>query len=136
MKISSAFRDALRVYRAHFGDTVKFLIVEACLVLAVLTPLLFLSNSGLRNLALLALPLYLLVIPCLREVMDSLRPLLAEDGLVLLEHEAGVEITAASGYELVKERKWGFCAFSFYARSAENASPAGPGGTMKGQEKE
>ena len=72
----------------------------------------------------------------LREVMDSLRPLLAEDGLILLEHEAGVEITVASGYELVKERKWGFCAFSFYARSAENASPADPGGTMKGQEKE
>ena len=62
MKISAAIRDAFRVYTAHSGDTLKFLLVEACMTLAVFTPLLFLAEDGLKMLALLAVPFYLLLI--------------------------------------------------------------------------
>ena len=62
MKISAAFRDAFRVYKGHFGDTVKFLVVEGCITLAVFTPLLFLTDDGLKLLALLAIPFYLLLV--------------------------------------------------------------------------
>ena len=62
MKISAAFRDAFRVYREHFGSTVKFLVVEACMTLAAFTPLLFLTDSGMAFLALLTVPFWLLLI--------------------------------------------------------------------------
>ena len=62
MKISAAFGDALRVYREHFGATMKFLVVEACMTMAVFTPLLFLTNNGMKDLALLAVPFYLLLV--------------------------------------------------------------------------
>ena len=62
MKISAAFRDAFRAYTGHPGASVKFLVVEACMTLAAFTPLLFLSDSGLKWLALLAVPFYLLLI--------------------------------------------------------------------------
>ncbi len=61
MKISAAFRDAYRVYACHFGATLKFLVVEACMTLAAFTPLLFLTNDGLKWLAVLAVPFYLLL---------------------------------------------------------------------------
>ena len=38
MKISDAFRDAFRVYKEHFGGTMKFLVVEACMTLAAFAP--------------------------------------------------------------------------------------------------
>ena len=62
MKISAAFSDAFRVYKEHFGDTVKFLVVEACITLAAFTPLLFTTNTSLKWLALLAVPFYLLLV--------------------------------------------------------------------------
>lgn len=62
MKISAAWKDALRVYKASFGDTLKFLLVELCITLAAFVPLLFLIEDGLKYLALLAIPLYLLLI--------------------------------------------------------------------------
>lgn len=62
MKISAAFGDAFRVYKEHFGSTVKFLVVEACMTLAAFTPLLFLTNDRLQFLALLTVPFYLLLI--------------------------------------------------------------------------
>ena len=59
MKISAAFKDAFRVYGGHFGRTLKFLLVEACMTLAAFTPLLFLTENGtLQYLALLAVPFY------------------------------------------------------------------------------
>ena len=61
MKISSAFRDAFRAYTGRPGATAKFLAVEGCMTLAAFTPLLFLSESGLKWLALLAVPFYLLL---------------------------------------------------------------------------
>ena len=61
MKVSAAFRDAYRVYAGHFGASIKFLVVEACMTLAAFTPLLFLTNNDLKPLALLAVPFYLLL---------------------------------------------------------------------------
>ena len=61
MKISTAIRNAWRAYTASFGQTVKFLLAEACLTLICLAPLLFLSNASLAPLALLSAALWLLV---------------------------------------------------------------------------
>ena len=62
MKISAAFRDASKVYFGHFGATLKFLTVEACITLAALAPLLFLTDGSLKLLALISVPLYLLLV--------------------------------------------------------------------------
>lgn len=62
MKISAAFKDACRVYSGHFGATVKFLVVEACMTLAAFAPLLFLTEDSLKWGALLAVPFYLLLV--------------------------------------------------------------------------
>ena len=62
MKISAAMKDAFRVYTEHFGDTLKFLMVETCFTLAVFAPLLFLVEEKMKFLALLAVPFYLLLI--------------------------------------------------------------------------
>ena len=75
MKISAAFKDAFRVYAGHFGTTLKFLAVEGCITLAAFTPLLFLTDSGMKMLALLAVPFYLLLlglyIYCFRSVKKT-----------------------------------------------------------------
>lgn len=62
MKISAAFRNALRVYSGHPGATLKFLTVELCVTLACLTPLLFLSDGALKPLALLTVAFWLLLL--------------------------------------------------------------------------
>ena len=62
MKISAAVKEAFRVYFDHFGASLKFLIVEACFTLAACAPLLFLAEDGLKPLALLAVPIYLLLV--------------------------------------------------------------------------
>ena len=55
----------------------------------------------------------------LREVAEAVDGLLAEDGLVILEHEAKQEVSFGMGFEKTDERKWGFCGMSFYRRRAE-----------------
>ena len=62
MKISAAVKDAFRVYAGHFGSTLKFLVVEGCMTLAALTPLLFLTNEKLKLFALLIIPFWLLLV--------------------------------------------------------------------------
>ena len=62
MKISQALKDAFRVYTGHFGATVKFLITEACITLAAVTPLLFLSDSSLMMGTLLVIPFWILLV--------------------------------------------------------------------------
>ena len=62
MRISTAFRNAFRVYTGHFGATLKFLAVETCMTLAVFTPALFLTDDSLKLFALAAVPLYVLLI--------------------------------------------------------------------------
>ena len=54
----------------------------------------------------------------LRNVFDALVPFLSPEGLVVLEHEAGKDILAGKEFEKKDERRWGFCAVSFYQRSA------------------
>ena len=53
----------------------------------------------------------------LADVFGGLERVLAEDALVILEHEAGKHPETGSGYECVKQRSWGFCGVSVYRRS-------------------
>ncbi len=62
MKISKAFRKAFQVYFGNRGTSAKFLLVELCLVLITLAPLLFLAESGLQLLALLSAVLFILIL--------------------------------------------------------------------------
>lgn len=62
MKISTAFRNAWKAYTASFGTSMKFLAVELCIVLASLSPALFLWDGSLRLLALLAVLLFILLV--------------------------------------------------------------------------
>ena len=55
----------------------------------------------------------------LSEVAAALEGLLAEDGLVIVEHEAKADIRFGDGFEKTDERKWGFCGMSFYRKAAE-----------------
>ena len=50
----------------------------------------------------------------LREVFAAVRQLLAEDGLVILEHEAKATVTAGEGFEETDRRQWGYCGVTFY----------------------
>ena len=61
MKISAAFRDASRVFFGHISDTLKFTVTELCMTVAAFTPVLFLTEEGLRPLALLAVPFWILL---------------------------------------------------------------------------
>ena len=62
MKISDAFRNAGKVYFGHFSATLKFLVVELCMTLAALSPLLFLAADGwMKWLALLVVPFWLIL---------------------------------------------------------------------------
>ena len=57
----------------------------------------------------------------LTEVAAALEGLLAEDGLVIVEHEAKQEVSFGAGFEKTDERKWGFCGMSFYRKAAADA---------------
>ncbi len=57
----------------------------------------------------------------LSEVAAALEGLLAEDGLVIVEHEAKADVRFGDGFEKTDERKWGFCGMSFYRKTAADA---------------
>lgn len=57
----------------------------------------------------------------LSEVAAALEGLLAEDGLVIVEHEAKADVRFGDGFEKTDERKWGFCGMSFYQKTAADA---------------
>ena len=61
MSIPSAFRNAFRICFRHPADTLKFLATELCLVLICLAPLLFLADMQIWYPAVLAVPLWILV---------------------------------------------------------------------------
>lgn len=64
MTVSAAFRTAWKTYAKQFGAMMKFLVVELCIFLITLTPLLFLTGGSLSYLALLIVPLFVfLLIP-------------------------------------------------------------------------
>ncbi len=50
----------------------------------------------------------------LRRIMTLLKPLMAEEGLIVLEHEARAEIQTPEGFVIVKERAWGYCGVKMY----------------------
>ncbi len=54
----------------------------------------------------------------LRIMFDDLTPFLASDGLIVLEHEAGKAIDTGNCFVKTDERKWGFCAVSFFEHPA------------------
>ena len=47
-------------------------------------------------------------------VLDALRPVLSEDAVILLEHEAKVFPAVPDGYELYDNRKYGIAGVSFF----------------------
>ncbi len=62
MKISDAFKNAGQVYFGHLGAAMKFLVIELCMTLAALSPLLFLTADGwMKWLALLVIPFWLIL---------------------------------------------------------------------------
>ena len=52
----------------------------------------------------------------LRDVFTRLIPVLKDDSLIILEHEAGKKTENGEGFECVKERSWGFCGVSILRR--------------------
>lgn len=58
----------------------------------------------------------------LSEVMEALRPLLAEDALVIIEHRAQSEPLVAPGYERTDSRRWGIAGVTMYALAAREGT--------------
>ena len=62
MKISDAFRNAMKTAAGNMGETVRFLVTEGCMTLICLSPLLFLSEKGpLKYLAALSALLWICI---------------------------------------------------------------------------
>lgn len=62
----------------------------------------------------------------LQDVFDAVCRLLADNGTVILEHEAKSEIIAGDALTKTDERKWGYCGVSFYRK--RNGATADTGG--------
>ena len=50
----------------------------------------------------------------LRELTERLKPLMAEDAWIVVEHEAKAGIQVTDGLSPVKERAWGYCGVKIY----------------------
>ena len=50
----------------------------------------------------------------LTDLTERLKPLLAEDGWIVLEHRADTRPRTADGLNIVKDRKWGYCGVTIY----------------------
>ena len=61
----------------------------------------------------------------LREVFATLEKLIADDGLVVLEHEAKAEVTAGESFEETDRRQWGYCGVTFYRMMKERRNNTG-----------
>lgn len=55
----------------------------------------------------------------LRDVFDSMVPIITPDTLVVLEHEAGKEPMVPERFVPEKKRSWGFCAVTIYRYNYE-----------------
>ena len=64
----------------------------------------------------------------LRDVSERLVPLLADNGMIIVEHEAGTEVLFGSGFEKTDERRWGFCGMSFYRKKGNKPEQKGEDG--------
>lgn len=50
----------------------------------------------------------------LKKVFTGLIPLIGNETLIVLEHEAGKEIIVPEAFSTIKERSWGYCAMTVY----------------------
>ncbi|MBR3429136.1 MAG: 16S rRNA (guanine(966)-N(2))-methyltransferase RsmD [Clostridia bacterium] len=53
----------------------------------------------------------------LREVLESLEPLLDQDGMIIVEHDAKAVLRYHERYVITDERKWGICGMSFLKKA-------------------
>ena len=56
----------------------------------------------------------------LREMTERLIPLMAEDGWIVVEHQAKAEVLAAEGLTPFRERTWGYCGVKIYERLCDS----------------
>ena len=74
MTISKALQKAWKTYIASPGDTLAFLIVEACLMMICLAPLLFLSRAAMAPFAAVSACLWLLImLPARMNAAEAMR---------------------------------------------------------------
>ena len=57
----------------------------------------------------------------MREVMETLVPLLDDGALIVLEHQAGVMPMTAEGYRMTDSRRYGYAQISFFEREVTQA---------------
>ncbi len=62
MKMKPVLKESLRIYKQNFGSLCLALLVELVLRGIALSPVLFLADAKLQSLALLAIPLYVLIV--------------------------------------------------------------------------
>lgn len=67
MTVRQAAQQARSTYKAHASELFDFLLLQVIFRLIPLTPCLFLLTSKLKMLALLGIPLFLLIVPFVRE---------------------------------------------------------------------
>ena len=60
----------------------------------------------------------------LRAVLDRLYPCVRNDGLVIVEHEAGKAVITGERFKVCDERRWGFCGMTFLEKTAEESNQA------------
>ncbi len=53
----------------------------------------------------------------LRDLSVYLESLIADDGLIIIEHEAKQSVEFGNGFVKTDERSWGFCGISFYRKA-------------------
>ena len=56
----------------------------------------------------------------LRELTERLKPLMAEDARIILEHPSGKEPLVAEGLSRVKDRAWGYCGVTIYEQLCDS----------------
>ena len=62
----------------------------------------------------------------LQQVFTALKGLVADDGLVILEHEAKAVVTVGEAFEETDRRQWGYCGVTFYrSRKADTTITEG-----------
>lgn len=86
----STMRKAWRAYTASFGDTLKFLLIEACLTMICLAPLLCLSSASLAPFAWASLLLWLFVmLPARMNAAEAMADSLAGGSLATVRLISG-----------------------------------------------
>lgn len=83
MKIRTAVANAWKLYTGHFGEMMKFLLLEVVLRLIVAAPLLLLASKATQLLALLSVPLFILIVlPARRCAAEAMRNAIRGEGSI------------------------------------------------------